>query len=586
MMTSFFRENKNISCFLLLALTVTLVFNACNKTASNTLDSPENAANPQAKVRKVLMIVMDGGKGSEVKQIAPPVMTDLSENSIFSWDAINTTENITTVSNEAGVATMLTGVNPAKHGVITNVTDNNFDQYATIFSKLKELSPNSRTVAISSSADVVNIMAADATEKKMVSSDAAAKDAALSELNSGNPSFLYVQFTAADQAGMTDAYLATSATYRNAVLQIDQYIGEILTALKARTNAPNEDWIVVIASPKGNSTPYNPVAKPWSAFDDGRHNSFLIMANPRFAYNNKQKPSVFPYYGTTNSYRIGNVTGTSRRYAEVKNAAKYNFGTTGDFSVQCKVKIPSGNFNYPSFLGKRRAFATGAGDHGWVFFLEGTDWQANFNGANGSGGNTQARGTKVSDNSWHNLNLVVRQGGGTARNITVYTDGVKNATTNVGARDLNTTSPFAVGWRDGSNGGDIQMTITDIRIYNRALTDAEIANNYCRTDADLTDASLVGFWPSTTVEYDDSGNPFLRDYTTGANHLYFTNPSIISFSEVTPNACPLVDDVAYRTVPGGVDVATQVYLWMGHTINSDWSLDGQSWVPKYVDLAE
>ncbi|MGC4235692.1 MAG: alkaline phosphatase family protein [Niabella sp.] len=585
MMKRFLKRNKAIFHCTFAAVLAAVAFSACNKSVNNGLESPDNAQNPQAKERKVLMIVIDGGLGNEIKKIAAPVITDLTENAIFSWDAINSTKNTVEVTNEQGWATLLTGVNPDKHNVISTAATNNFNQYPTVFTRLKTLEPGLRSVVISSSSALTGQIAADATEKKLVANDAAVKDAAIAEMSSGNPGFVMVQFSGVDAAGLAEGYMASSAAYRAAVLNVDSYIGAILEALNKRANAPNEDWMVIITSSKGNSTVYNPVGKPWSAFDDARHNNFLLITNPRFGYNNKEKPTVFPYYGTTNSYRIGSVTGTSRRNASVKDATAFNYGITGSFSVQCKVKVPSSS-NYPSFLGKRLAFSTSAGNHGWVFFLENGDWQANFNGANGSGGNTQARGTAITNNQWHNLNLVVTQVSSTVRNATVYTDGVKNATTNIGARDLSTTAPFMVGWRDGSTGGDIQMLVTDVRIYNRALTDAEIANNYCRTDADLTDPSLVGFWPSTIVEYDDAGNPYLRDYTAGGNHLFLNNPSIVSFSEGTPNACPLVDEVAYKTVPQSVDVATQIYLWMGYTIPQGWGLEGQSWIPKYVDLVE
>ncbi|MFT3903632.1 MAG: DUF4983 domain-containing protein [Niabella sp.] len=575
---------KNI--FSVLACVVLLTMGACNKSEHNGLESPDNAANPKAKERKVLMVLVDGGYGSEVKKIAPTNMNDLADNSIFSWDALSTTENTATVTNEAGWATLLTGVNPSKHGVLTGTAGNHFNQYPTIFSHLKTLSPELRSVAIATSSSFANDIAADATEKKTVATDAAAKDAAVTELSSGNPDLLVVQFSGAEQAGQTDGFSAAAATYRAAILAIDGYIGDIMTALNKRVNVPNEDWMVVVASTKGNNTGYDPGIKPWSAFDDNRHNSFVIIANPRFAYNNKSKPPIFPYYGATNSYRIGNLDLANRRYAQVKDSTIYSFGSSGDFSAQCKVKIPAGDYGYPAFLGKRLAFERTEGNHGWLFFLEDADWQANFNGANGSGDNTQARGTKVSDNQWHTLTLVVAQGSGTTRNATVYTDGVKNATTNISTRDLTTKSPFTVGWI-GGGGNDIQMSITDVRIYDRALTDEEISNNYCRTDADLSDPSLLGFWPSTTVEYEngDQKKPFFRDYIAG-NHLYIVNPSIISFSDATSNACPLVDDVAYKTVPRNVDVATQIYLWMGYSIPQNWGLEGQSWVPKYVDIVE
>ncbi|MBK7099858.1 MAG: hypothetical protein IPH58_18090 [Sphingobacteriales bacterium] len=254
-----------------------------------------------------------------------------------------------------------------------------------MFTRLKGLSTTARSVVISSSAALANVIGSAATDKKLVANDVAAKDAALAELKTGNPDLVVVQFSSAAAAGMADGYLASSPSYKAAVLNIDGYVASILDAMGKRANAPNEDWMVVITSAKGNNIPYNPSGKPWSAFDDARHNNFLIMANPRFAFNSKAKPSVFPYYGTTNSYRIGNIAAASQRIAMAKNVDKYNFGSSGNFSVQCKVKIPSGSYGYPSFLGKRQAFTASTGNHGWLFFLEGADWQANFNGASGTG---------------------------------------------------------------------------------------------------------------------------------------------------------------------------------------------------------
>ncbi|HRO85689.1 MAG TPA: DUF4983 domain-containing protein [Niabella sp.] len=585
-MINYLKKLKTVLNFLIIISIVAVGMAACNKSGSNSLESPDNAENPKAKARKVLMVLVDGGYGAEIRKIAPPRMTDLSANSIFSYDGLNSVTNTTEVTNDQGWATLFTGVGPQKHQVFSDVSTNNFSKYPTLFTRLKGLSTNARSVVISSSAALANVIGNAATDKKLVANDVAAKDAALAELNTGNPDLLVVQFSSVDAAGMADGYLASSPSYKAAVLNIDGYVASILDAMSKRANAPNEDWMVVITSAKGNNIPYNPTGKPWSAFDDARHNNFLIMANPRFAFNSKEKPSVFPYYGTTNSYRIGNIAAASQRNAMVKDVDKYNFGSSGNFSVQCKVKVPSGGYYYPSFLGKRLAFNTSTGSHGWVFFLEADYWMANFNGASGTGGNAQAKGTKVSDNQWHTLNLVVVQGAGTTRTATVYTDGVKNGSTNIAGRILTTTAPFQVGWRDGSNGGDIQLTVTDVRIWDRALSDAEISNNFCRTDADLSDPNLLGFWPSTTVEYDAQDNPFFRDMTASGNHLFLKNPSIVSFSEATPNACPLVDDVAYKTVPQSVDVAMQIYLWMGYAIPQGWGLEGQSWIPKYIDVVE
>ncbi|MBK7099859.1 MAG: hypothetical protein IPH58_18095 [Sphingobacteriales bacterium] len=82
-MINYLKKLKTVLNFLIIISIVAVGMAACNKSGSNSLESPDNAENPKAKARKVLMVLVDGGYGAEIRKIAPPGMTDLSANSIF-----------------------------------------------------------------------------------------------------------------------------------------------------------------------------------------------------------------------------------------------------------------------------------------------------------------------------------------------------------------------------------------------------------------------------------------------------------------------------------------------------------------------
>ena len=573
---------------MLLVAALMAVLAGCNKKFPNTLPGSGPQTTPNILARKMLVIVIDGAVGTEVKNALPQSSTlyGLVDNSIFSWDGLNNYSN-TAITNQLGWATLLTGVNAPKHNVTGNsFAGNNFANYPSLFSRIKQEKASLRTTAFCATAAVADNLATDATEKQsFAGNDAAVKDAVKAELAGNNPALVLAQFSSVDKAGETNAYSATNTAYKNAITQVDAYIGEILTAMRARSTFKDENWMVIITSNKGSNTVYNPVGTPWSAFEDTRHNTLFFCYNPRFKSSNPSKPGgSIPYIGTSPLY---SGTMANNRRSKVNTGGNlYDMGATGSYTIQCKVKFPTGSYSYPAFLAKRASFT--AGVPGWVFFLEGNYWQVNFGQV--SLGNRQIRGHVIVDNQWHTLTVVIKQEG-TLRNVYTYTDGVlytagiTDANRNITSYgNLNSPQPLTVGNLPPDNNTGLQnYYVTDVRIYNTDLPASYIAGNFCKTELETGDPysnNLLGFWPCTDVSADKK----MADKTANNRPLEIEGYSAGSFNELSGGICPLVSESVYKTVPNAVDVAVQIYQWLGITVPPAWNLDGKNWIPAFSDI--
>ncbi|MGE9313769.1 hypothetical protein ACLOAU_19110 [Niabella sp. CJ426] len=554
---------------------------ACNKSEKNVLESPENISHPEAKARKVLLVVLDGGVGAEIKKIAPPNIMDATEHAIFSWDAIVSHKQANPVTKQMGWATLLTGVMQDKHHVASSAADNHFSDYPTLFTKLKQLNPQLRTVALSTSAEISSVYAKDATEKKSFSADEAVNGAALEELGSQNPDLLVVGFKGAEDAGVASSYTAASPAYKDAILTIDGYIAKMIQAIQTRPGFNQEDWMIILTSSKGSDS-YD-ASKPWTAYEDERYNNFFVCFNPRFSYSLHEKPLVFPHYGATMSYQIGDDS-KPNSYAALNANNFLDLSTSGDYTIQFKIKAAPGNdYAWPSFFGKMQQFNESSS--GWICFLQDDFWVFSAAGTSGTGGRMQAKGGKVSDGEWHTCSMVIK-GAGSGRSVAVFTDGVLNSTGTLGARNITTAEPFRIGYRPGNNYGSdwspAYLLVTDISVYKKAQSNAYIGSNYCATTPDLADADLLTYWSCRSIS-GSAGNTYFAD-NTGMNNLYLKQSNITSFSDISLLVCSTVDDEAYKLVPSSMDVASQVYSWLRYPVSPEWKLDGQIWVPKYQDV--
>jgi hypothetical protein len=594
--------------FYWLSCLILVVAVSCNKTIQSDLNSPENAGAAPSSGKKVLFVMLDGLVGSELRQVAPVNINSFAGNSVYSFDAVNSYRN-DSVGNAYGWSSLLTGVEAAKHKVTGGFQNNNLSVYPSLVSRIKSANPAIKVTAIATNAVLMDNLLSDAGDKFLFpSNDWSAFNKAKEILTGEGPDLTVVHFSGIDSAGQASSYTSTTELYRRAIVRADQYIGELVNIIKARPNYSNEDWLIVLSSNKGgNQRLIPPAGLAWNAFDDKMHNIFLMYYNPRFIPLQYIKPTgIIPYAGATPIYTLGGAVNTAaptRAIAPDLNTVK--FQQAGDYTIQFKINNPSNQAAvYPGILGTamyrwgnpNSTVKDNIGG-GFVVYFEGAFYAVNLFRADGTR-QVYIPGNNITDGAWHTINLVFKTDGGT-RYIYLYTDGkyVNRGAIGDGLLSSTNTSAkarFKVGFMEdvanatSSTGTRTGVKITDIRIYNTALPEAYLLQNYCKpylNDGDTYNSQLMAYWPSDNVAVSESGPSYLRDLSGNGRDLILENTPVTNFSETSPNLCPTYTDFTYRSLMTSVDVSYQIYTWLGLMPETQWGLDGKVLLPKYIDVS-
>lgn len=577
--TSLVFEIKTLSITAVLG--IILLVSSCNKNFDNVL--PTSFRNDTLGLgnnsKKVLYIILDGVKGSVVSSLAPANLTQITTNSIYSYDGVADYQR-NAITNAASWTTMLTGVDYTKHNVTTEAfTGINLQTTPTLFTGIKSNLGNVRTVSLASTAAFNDNLAADATVKQTLADDAAVKTAVVAELTTNNPALLVAQFHSAEVAGLANGYTASTAAYTTAINTLDAYVGEILAALKARKTYALENWLVVVAANKGGAATSGGAPGSNIYADDSR-NTFVAFYNPKFQTNAVIKPDVsnLPYSGIGAKFNATN--------GAVQSDANFlNLGTNIEATIRFNIRWDgsTGNSGYPAILQKRGV--TGGitpGIPGWAFIKDDggiISFNASFSGATG---NTQAKGPasqKLDDGKWHAV-AVRFYNNGTTHTASMFVDGIAAQTANLpltqsGANgNLNTTSPLTFG-----KYSNVDCFITEFAVYNIAIPNADIIAGSKKTPlTPITDPyynNLVAYYRTNegvgSVLNDALGKSPAMNLVGAAN---WTN-----YADISPNLSPAISEAAFKVVPNGVDIPVFIYNWMNITIPAQWGLMGKFYNP-------
>ncbi|SFH00379.1 DUF4983 domain-containing protein [Pedobacter insulae] len=578
-----YKQSFLINTVGLVCLAAILLFaSSCNKDFPNTLrvDYPDDTTNVTLKERKVLYIILDGVRGNALKTVNPPNLAQIVRKSIYAYDALS--DFGTNAMTNAGAWTnATTGVTSDKHKVVSeDFSGSQLATYPSLFTRLKQVKPNLRTASIAASQAFNANLALDAVSKvNFENDDAKVKDAIVEELKKPEAAVVIGQFHSAEIAGAANGYTDNTTAYTNAILTLDTYIGNIMTALQQRPTFAKEDWMVVIASNKGGNVPVDPGSVGLGAFSDPVRNNFIAFYNPRFVSQITPKPDInsLPYSGFAPRF-----TGTSSIFtnAKLNNNTLGNFGSNGQFTFVCKIKNDGAASNYPAVVSKRASFNIGV--PGWVLFLENDVIMLNIGQVGFS--NRQVSFGKIRDGIWHSLAFKIYNDAG-KRWATVFLDGVKGLSLDITDRgNFDTTAPFTLGGNFAANeGGTINVLIKDIALFSAAISDADLVANMKKAviSADYPNyASLAGYWPANegggTTIADVSGKA--PSFTTSAN-INWT-----SFSDSSPHVSPLISSATFGVVINNVDIPYQIYQWMGIIVPNSWDLMGKTWRPTYTDV--
>src|SRR5690606_36695078 len=112
--------------------------------------------------------------------------------------------------------------------------------------------------------------------------DVAVKDKIINSLGDTDATMITGHFTSIDQAGAQYGYDNSVPQYKSAILTFDTYVGEILTALKARPAYAEENWLVVIASSEGGEFQIPAIRNDHIIFSHPDANTFTISLTAKY----------------------------------------------------------------------------------------------------------------------------------------------------------------------------------------------------------------------------------------------------------------------------------------------------------------
>ncbi len=561
---------NSASTFKILGLFCVLILilcgSSCNKDFSNVLPtSYKNDTLGRGAGKKVLYIVLDGVSGSALKTLAPATITQINTRATYSFDGL-ADDNLNAITNASAWTTMFTGVEYTKHNVTTeDFAGLNVDATPTIFTRIKSSINSARTVSVGSTSLFNDKLAGDATEKINAANDEAVKTAVVNDLKTKNSNLIVAQLHSAETAGAANGYTASTPGYASAIMAIDGYINEMLTAMRAREGYSGENWLVIIASNKAGG-PSGGIPGS-NIYLDASRNTYIAFYNPRFSTVKIDKPddNSYPFVGSAPRFLM---TGTTEVFAKLSNTSVGNLGT-GNYTLMFKIRNDAAtDSSWPPFLGKKADF-TAVASGGYLFSFAGTQFQFDF------GNSSRPNVSTIRDAKWHTLAITIAPIGG-VRSLTVFSDGVKRYTLGVANQTVDNTTAFRIG--TAIVGGKVtDFLVRDLAIYNIALTDDEVITNMKKENSTniIYPANLVGWWPcnegSGFVLKDKSGKN--NDFTLSSNATWST------FNELSPLVAGNITQAAYSAVPNGVDIPVLIYNWLNIAVPANWGLTGKLYTP-------
>ncbi|MEJ8842959.1 alkaline phosphatase family protein [Lacibacter sp. H375] len=544
-------------------------------------EEPGDTSKPAS--RRILFIGIDGAVPAEYKKMTLPALQGMLVKSKYSWDAVS--DELST--DAASWKTLMTGVSYSRHKIkdstfiytqgINDPQHGAIPNFPSVFSYILSSPRNDmRTVFISPWPAMVEKLVPEVQDPVIALNDLAVKDSAIKRIKNGNPDFMVVHFNSVAIAGKAGGFNEGNNDYKNAAVQVDGYINEMMMALKARPGYnKNEEWLVVVTSTHGG------VGNNYGGFSPQETTVFSVYYNEAF------KQTEFTKQGSFVNVQLKGGQGGVR--AVMSDASAYNPGT-GPMTIEMKIK-GSRSGGFPLFVSKKGP-ASGnildSGDPGFAYFSGGNNnWNLQLRGASGNvriqPGLPQS--PAVVDNSWHTLTLVFVDSA-SKRWVKRYRDAVKIDETDISSfGTIVSPQPLILGWSQG-NAGDaltshVAYNVSDIKIFDVGLSSADVAANICVKDITQHTkyANLTGYWPCT----DGLGGRF-KNYAPGAVNKDFILQSSFEWKPVPEFPCSfssVVDAGKTNLFLTNSGFATTVFYWLKLNTQAAWGLEGSKWLEPY-----
>lgn len=292
-------------------LATVLLISGCKKFADPGIIiqeyKPDTTIRSVSGQRKMLVINIDGLAANVLQNLKPQTLTSLLQRSKYSF---STATNLP-VNNTSALGSMFTG------NYETRLWDSTF--YAvpvdttntipvplnlTAFRYIHNVHPIKKIAAVADWGNLVNTLLADADKKIVTNTDLETKTNVENLVKTENLDLVFARFSSVQKAYKDFGY-TTGPEYDAAINQVDGYVGDILTALKSRTNYQNEKWLTVITTTQVSDTLLT--AKNWAgspvkipgfiiAHYDGFTSQDITKLNPAIIAKNEDVAAMMLYW--------------------------------------------------------------------------------------------------------------------------------------------------------------------------------------------------------------------------------------------------------------------------------------------------
>jgi len=527
---------------------------------------------------KVLLLVVDGARGQSVRDAKSPVLTNLLPHAIHTWVGLSEESAQGIASNWTNI---ITGVGPAKHGVIDNDFSNNkLDIYPSIFKRIIDFDPQAKIDIISANQQFLDNYG-EYADSQLASSDEDVKDKVIANLGIEDRTFITAHFEDIQKAGLEYGFDLSFNGYREAINNFDSKVGEILEALKQRAKFEEENWLVIITSSQGGHFDIPAEENDNTVFSNPALNTFTIMYSPKYSTKFIGKP----YIGNKLSGEF--MLFNDVKYAELESEENdlFNFGED-DFTIELKIKKNRGRnnnyrFSHPSIIGKRETWQGGWDREempGWVIHLSDNFWVFNARGDKGYGEIKADENKRLNDASWNTITVVGLKRDG-ERFVRLYTNGEFNREGNItGWGSIETEHPLRVGFMPTRESWRSDAYLADVKIWKTAMPEDMIKQFSCEVGVDPNHPYidyLAGYWP---IMGGNTDGMILDEGPYGAN-LTLGDPSYPT-TLLNDYICAPSTSQLGELVPRLYDVSAQIISWLKVPRQLNWQMDGRVWLDK------
>jgi predicted AlkP superfamily pyrophosphatase or phosphodiesterase len=224
-----------------------LLFGCIKEKVSVPIETGQDKCKSVSKVRKVLIIGIDGCRTDAFLAAHIPVFDSLMAHGYVN---LNCDRGPYTVSGP-GWSTILHGVFPAKHGVTSNVfPTTNYAQYPDLFYYMRKFNPYFNLAAVHRWERFTDIISNE-TSIQYHDNDLQVKTTAISLLNSCTPDVLFLHFEDVDAYGHSDGFSPNVWAYMYGIRLMGGHAADIMSAIEQRELNNNEEWLVFVVTDHG-----------------------------------------------------------------------------------------------------------------------------------------------------------------------------------------------------------------------------------------------------------------------------------------------------------------------------------------------